>query len=780
MVSGLHYDNKMPLNESISNSFGFRKKNSRLDWRKLAAVDLDRVALEIDIFTLQDNIDHITYCNIDAELDTRMMDPNYIKLFKLSQFMIEYLVHSQGYLTDVIGNIENQLNGVLGQNEEFKKLNEKIQKELTEVKKENKKRKKMIETQQTLMSVTSANYHQCAFCSKVFLNVNYLQAHMTRRHPDVDHSSVSKQALEFEKELERIKERLRITESELIMERNLRLSGTQKNVSNTDEVNVLLKKIEDLKNNEIRQQKDEYDKNCKSLKKKISDLEDKNSKFGEEIKNLQEKLGKKSSIGWMKDDVDLEKDSVLKMKKEVDRLKELIANYEQEIKNLNNQISKLKKQESILKNKHQKEIKEKEEEISRLKEKLEELKNTIGKSDNELQTRIQQIQDELQFEQQLRQKLESDLKNRPPTVTPRQQPNQVPAPVPSKKLPTQPVKNMSKSVEIYLPQYCPITLRKVQSNPSYLDSFKKSALEAFEKELDDLGINVNETRLSNQDFKLVMNKVKNLKAERTDDLVKFNEVRKVLNEICFKHASQRVTSSIRSSRVHFKSDVTSKKLDDLEDEESTWIHDSVTKSRTKNDQGEETDEDVSVPNAFESDDDDTEPTKSILQEQKTKSRGSVSPRKGSRLSNSLNFDETSDFENVSQLTESYRKNRSPSKKLLTSSQAKSSVNDLKKKLEKQLEESARKGYKPSANAVPVGFREGNDDENSLGTVSELDEYKSPRPRSAVRSSIQDSNSSGLWIGDSHSMDPNPQILERPPTANSSKTLNDTDEITNID
>lgn len=263
-------------------------------------------------------------------------------------------------------------------------------------------------------------------------------------------------------------------------------------------------------------------------------------------------------------------------------------------------------------------------------------------------------------------------------------------------------------------------------------------------------------------------------------MVKFNEARRVLNEICAKHASQRLTSSIRSSRVHFKSDTKMKKLDDLVDDESSWIHDSVTKSKTKNDQGEETDEDVSVPNAFESDDDDTEPTKSILQGPKTKARNSFSPRKVSRLSNSMNFDETSDFETGSQLTESYRKNKSPSRKLLASSQAKSSVNDLKKKLEKQFDESARKGYKPSPNAVPIGFKEANDDENSLGTVSELEDYKSPRPRSGVRSSIQDSNSSGLWVGDSHSLDPNPQIIERPPTANSSKTLNDTDEITNID
>ena len=45
----------------------------------------------------------------------------------------------------------------------MKKSNEKLQKDLTEVKKENKKRKKLIETQQTLMNASASNYHQVSF-----------------------------------------------------------------------------------------------------------------------------------------------------------------------------------------------------------------------------------------------------------------------------------------------------------------------------------------------------------------------------------------------------------------------------------------------------------------------------------------------------------------------------------------------------------------------------------------------------------------------------------------
>ncbi|CAF0924834.1 unnamed protein product [Brachionus calyciflorus] len=768
----------MSLNDSINNTLIFKKKSSRIDWRKIASVDLDRIARDLDVYSLQDNIDHITYCNIESELDTRLIDPNYIKLFKISQFTIEYLVHSQNYLTDVISSIETQLNTSLNQNEELKKLNDKLSKDLHDVKKENKKRKKMIETQQTLMSVTSANYHQCAYCSKVFLNVSYLQAHMTRRHADVDHSSMSKQAFEFEKELERIKERLRITESELIMERTSRLNlNNQKsnNSNNNEDLNLVIKKIEELKNNELEKQKEEFDKMRRNLRKEISELNDTNSKFEMEIKHLQESLSKKSSIGWIKDDVDLEKDNVLNMKKEIHRLNEIIANNEREIKNLNEQKSKLKTKENELKRKFKIDIQEKDDEIDRLKAKLAEMENSIGKSDNELRARINELQNELQLEIQMRQKIESELKNRPPSVTPRQQGTtsasqiitHIPQPIQTDKLPSQPLKSQPKS-SIYLPDYCPLTLKELNSNPLHLDKFKKLAISLFEKELDEFGISIKDTRLSNQDFKLKMNSIKSIRPERADDMLKFNELRNVFNEISSKNAGQRLKSSIRSSKVHFKPEIK------LEDDESTWIHDSIAKNNKKNDS--ETEEDVSLPEAFESDDD-TEPTKSINLRQ----RGSVSPRKASKLASSINFDETSEFENVSQLTDStrYKKNKSPSKKLLSSSQAKSSVGELAKKLERQLEVSMKKGNKPSKHAVPIGFKE-NSDENSLGSVSDLDESKSPRPRSGMRASFQDSNSSGLWVPESQSIDINQHVIERPPTANSTKTLNDTDDITNVD
>ena len=43
--------------------------------------------------------------------------------------------------------------------------------------------------------------------------------------------------------------------------------------------------------------------------------------------------------------------------------------------------------------------------------------------------------------------------------------------------------------EIYLPEYCPLTLKAVQANKNHLDKFRDYAAQLFDKELDEMGIN---------------------------------------------------------------------------------------------------------------------------------------------------------------------------------------------------------------------------------------------------------------------------------------------------
>ena len=48
--------------------FSFRKRVERVDWRKIASVDVDNIARTMDFSTLQANIMNVTFCNLEAEM----------------------------------------------------------------------------------------------------------------------------------------------------------------------------------------------------------------------------------------------------------------------------------------------------------------------------------------------------------------------------------------------------------------------------------------------------------------------------------------------------------------------------------------------------------------------------------------------------------------------------------------------------------------------------------------------------------------------------------------
>ena len=48
--------------------FAFRKRFERLDWRKIAAVDVDQISRTLDFNSLQENVMNITFCNIETEV----------------------------------------------------------------------------------------------------------------------------------------------------------------------------------------------------------------------------------------------------------------------------------------------------------------------------------------------------------------------------------------------------------------------------------------------------------------------------------------------------------------------------------------------------------------------------------------------------------------------------------------------------------------------------------------------------------------------------------------
>uniref|UniRef100_A0A8C3T5T4 DAZ interacting zinc finger protein 1 like n=1 Tax=Chelydra serpentina TaxID=8475 RepID=A0A8C3T5T4_CHESE len=166
-------------------TFKFQSRRDSVDWRRFSAIDVERVARELDVTMLQENITSVTFCNLDSEKCPHCqqpVDPVLLKVLKMAQLTIEYLLHSQEYLTASLALQEEQLQATL---EELKRTKQELDKQAEEmkgVKEESRRRKKMIGTQQLLLQAGTNNYHKCQLCDKAFMNYSYLQAHVQRRH----------------------------------------------------------------------------------------------------------------------------------------------------------------------------------------------------------------------------------------------------------------------------------------------------------------------------------------------------------------------------------------------------------------------------------------------------------------------------------------------------------------------------------------------------------------------------------------------------------------------
>ncbi|XP_055083325.1 cilium assembly protein DZIP1 isoform X2 [Periophthalmus magnuspinnatus] len=167
--------------------FRFQPRRESVDWRRMNAVDIDAVVSQMDVGVLQEYITTVTYCSLDGERCPRCqspVDPALVKLLRLAQLTVEYLLHCQELLTAEMHMMEERLEAagkdrvqlqaqLKEKDEQIKTLNEEL-----------KQRRKVIRTQQRILAPSIINSHKCLHCEKSFLNATFLQNHMQRRHPE--------------------------------------------------------------------------------------------------------------------------------------------------------------------------------------------------------------------------------------------------------------------------------------------------------------------------------------------------------------------------------------------------------------------------------------------------------------------------------------------------------------------------------------------------------------------------------------------------------------------
>lgn len=158
-------------------SFRFRPRKDLIDWRRFSAIDVDRVAYELDISTLQETISTVTFCNLDNEkcpYCQQPVDPVLLKVLKLAQLTIEYLLQCQEFICSNVTQLEDQVQKVIGEHQKTKDEMIKQSEELRKIKGENKMRKKLFESQQTMFKADADNYHKVRMINdwKRFISVN--------------------------------------------------------------------------------------------------------------------------------------------------------------------------------------------------------------------------------------------------------------------------------------------------------------------------------------------------------------------------------------------------------------------------------------------------------------------------------------------------------------------------------------------------------------------------------------------------------------------------------
>lgn len=133
--------------------FKFRPRRESVDWRRIGAVDVERLVSELDVDTLQEHVTAVTFCSVEGERCQRCqnpVDPALVKLFRLAQLTVEWLLHCQGYLALNLRAAEERLAAAGGDREQLLAQQKKQEEKLKALTAELKQRKKIIRNQQSM------------------------------------------------------------------------------------------------------------------------------------------------------------------------------------------------------------------------------------------------------------------------------------------------------------------------------------------------------------------------------------------------------------------------------------------------------------------------------------------------------------------------------------------------------------------------------------------------------------------------------------------------------
>uniref|UniRef100_A0A2K6LZQ9 DAZ interacting zinc finger protein 1 like n=1 Tax=Rhinopithecus bieti TaxID=61621 RepID=A0A2K6LZQ9_RHIBE len=277
-------------------TFKFQPRHDSMDWRRISTLDVDRVARELDVATLQENIAGITFCNLDREVCNRCgqpVDPALLKVLRLAQLIIEYLLHCQDCLSTSIAQLEARLQTSLGQQQRGQQELGRQADELKGVREESRRRRKMISTLQQLLMQTGAHSY---------------------------HTKQKKQEQPVEEVLEELRAKLKWTQEELEAQREAERQRQLQEAEIIHQREVEAKKeFDKWKEQEWTKLYGEIDKLKKLFWDEFKNVANQNSTLEEKLRALQSHSVMESNLGSLRDE---ESDEWLRQAQELQALRE--------------------------------------------------------------------------------------------------------------------------------------------------------------------------------------------------------------------------------------------------------------------------------------------------------------------------------------------------------------------------------------------------------------------------------------------------------------------------
>jgi uncharacterized C2H2 Zn-finger protein len=303
-----------------SDSFIFKQRSGALNWKEIQNLDIDEVIHKGDIDKINELLDNITYSNIQKDDLEKYPDSFIIKLFRLSQFALEYLQEKDKRLKEENKEIVQEKNIIIESSKQLEGKMEQHQKLLKRLNREVQHKKKTLSTYEYLLkqpatmsymnrAINKDKAVKCPKCSKLFASHDYFLKHNEKRHEvrpstapvsnlDSIKTTLEKQlkTMQEEQEKETIQFKTMITQ-QLLDFKEIRQKNIEKQPIKSSDFSNIAEKIE-LERKQLLQMKEQERYNKEILRKKeeeIYRLEYENKKLIKSKEKL-ERLEKNSEI----------------------------------------------------------------------------------------------------------------------------------------------------------------------------------------------------------------------------------------------------------------------------------------------------------------------------------------------------------------------------------------------------------------------------------------------------------------------------------------------------